>query len=108
MISNGRRATVLKSGACTYLEWSQHTQHLVTCNYKVVHLENYRKRDFFFFPVGNPAESLTLLSRFVLGHTSKALAFNSHICSTYLAALPVFALLGTVIQRSSCLIRQWP
>lgn len=58
--------------------------------------------------MGNPAESLTLLSRFVLGHTSKALAFNSHICSTYLAALPVFALLGTVIQRSSCLIRQWP
>ena len=107
MISNGRRAMVLKSGACTYLEWSQHTQHLVTCNYKVVHLENYRKKDFFF-PVGNPAENLTLLSWFVLGHTSKALAFNSHVCSTYLAALPVFAkLLGTVIQ-SSCLIRQWP
>lgn len=98
---------MFKSGACMYLEWSQHMQHLVTCNYKVVHLESYRKRDFFY-TVGNPAESLTLLSQFVLGHTSKALAFNSCICSTYLAALPVFALLGTVIQRSSCLIMQWP
>lgn len=67
-----------------------------------------QEKRLFFYTVGNPAESVTLLSQFVLGHTSKALAFNSLICSTYLAALPVFALLGTVIRRSSCLIKQWP
>lgn len=38
---------MLKSGTYMYLEWSQHTQHLVTYNYKVLHLESYRKRDFF-------------------------------------------------------------
>lgn len=47
MIPNGRRATVLELGVCTDLEWSPHTQYCVTCNYKVAHLENYRKRGFF-------------------------------------------------------------
>lgn len=54
--------------------------------------------------MGNPAKSLTILSQFVQGHTSKVLAFNIYICSTYLKALPAFALLDTIIQRSSCLI----
>lgn len=40
------------------------------------------------FPVGNPAESLTMLFQFVPGHTSKAWAFNIHICTAYLKALP--------------------
>lgn len=48
----------------------------------------------------HPAEILTLLSQFVLGHTSKALALNTHI-SVHWKTLPVFALLGTVVQRPS-------
>lgn len=58
--------------------------------------------------MGNLTESPTLPSQFVLGclvalGLCRPWHFHIGICSVYLKAVPVLALLDTIIQRSSCL-----